>query len=46
MAIPRPASDMIFIENATIFGSGIFHLVINYNKPIKVSYQINDYKQV
>lgn len=46
MAIPRPASDMIFIENATTFGSGIFHLVINYNKTIKVNDQINDYKQI
>lgn len=40
MAIPRPASDIIFIENATISGNAIFHLLIHYHKKLNFTIKI------
>lgn len=42
IAIPRPASEMIFIENATILGIAIPHLLIIHKNMIKVNNQIID----
>lgn len=45
IAIPRPASEMIFIEKSTMFGIAIFHLLIIYQKyDLKViTNKFNDY---